>query len=103
MEANMTCFAHNHTNHAILRSQQRGVPPMIIDWLHDFGERRYDGHGGVIRFFSAKSRYRLEQEVGRDQIRRLSEHLRCYLVESSHDGSIITVAKRYSNSRYPHH
>jgi hypothetical protein len=29
--------------------------------------------------------------------------LRCYLVESARDGTIITVAKRYRNCRLPHH
>lgn len=99
----MTHSTLNHSSHALLRSQQRGIPPSIIEWLYDFGERRYDGRGGVIRFFSDKSRHRLEQMVGRDEIRRVSEHLRCYLVESARDGTIITVAKRYRNCRLPHH
>jgi hypothetical protein len=99
----MTNSALIHSNHAMLRSQQRGIPPSIIEWLHDIGDRRYDGHGGVIRYFSDRSLHRLEQLVGRDEIRRVSEHLRCYLVESARDGTIITVAKRYRNSRLPHH
>jgi hypothetical protein len=99
----MNYTALNQSNHATMRSQQRGIPSNIIELLYDFGDRRYDGHGGVIRFFGAKSRHRLIEEFGSVEVRRVSEYLRCYLVESSHDGTIITVAKRDRNSRFPHH
>lgn len=91
------------SNHAAIRSKQRGVPPAIIDWLSEYGDKIYDGHGGVIRYFGSRGRQKLANEVGTETLRRVSEHLRCYLVESSKDGTIITVGKRYRNARLPRH
>lgn len=91
------------STHAAIRSQQRGVPPTVINWLSEYGDRAYDGHGGVIRYFGARCRRRLSGEVGSEALRRVSELLKCYMVESSTDGCIITVGKRYRNTRFPHH
>ena len=33
------------TVHATIRAQQRGVPPLIEDWLLDYGAEQFDGHG----------------------------------------------------------
>jgi hypothetical protein len=38
----------NITYHAATRSQQRCVPPLIMQWLDQFGEEQYDGHGAII-------------------------------------------------------
>ena len=46
----------NMTYHATIRSQQRGIPPLILQWLDLYGEEEYDGHGAVIRYFSRASR-----------------------------------------------
>lgn len=64
--------------HAGKRSQQRGIPPLICQWLDDFGKTQYDGHGGVIRFFCRKSRRDLERQFGRGPVRRLAEYLDAY-------------------------
>ncbi len=85
------------TRHASLRKQQRGVPPLISDWLISYGDEQFDGKGGVIRFFSKEGIRRLEKDVGSDPLKRLSEFMRCYLVQSSKDGSVITQGKRYSS------
>ena len=91
------------THHASLRSQQRGVPPAIVQWLSDFGDEVYDGRGGLVRYFGTKGLRRLERAMGRQVVRRMSEFLRCYLVESPYDGLVITVGKRYRNCRLPRH
>ena len=87
----------NFTEHAIVRKQQRGIPPLIANWLIDYGDEEFDGHGGVVRYFSKQCIRRLERELGRESIKRMSEYLRCYLVQSSKDGVVITVGKRYQN------
>lgn len=87
-----------NTQHAHVRSQQRGVPPLIQDWLLDYGEEQYDGHGGILRYFSKKSLRRMERDMGKAPLKRLSEYFRCYLVES-HDGHVITVGKRYKRPK----
>lgn len=91
------------TQHAILRQQQRGVPPLVQDWLMDFGEEQFDGRGGVVRYFSRKAVRRMEREVGKTPVARLSEYLRCYLVQSSVSGTVITVGKRYAGGHVQKH
>lgn len=91
------------TRHAAMRSCQRGIPPVVVEWLSDFGDEIYDGHGGIVRYFGPNGRRRLERSIGHDVVRRRSELLRCYLVESSRDGAVITVGKIYRNTRMRRH
>jgi hypothetical protein len=86
------------TEHATKRLKQRGIPPLIRNWLLDYGEANYDGKGAVIRYFTKSSVREMERDFGREPIRRLSEFLRCYLVQSI-DGAIVTIGKRHQNSR----
>ncbi len=81
-------------SHAEVRAQQRSVPPLVIQWLDQFGEESYDGHGGIIRFFSSTSIRAMEREFGCAPVRKLSEYFRTYKVESSHNGKIITIGHR---------
>jgi hypothetical protein len=83
------------TQHAVQRAQQRGVPPLIQNWLLDYGKETYDGRGYIVRYFTNDCIRKMEKDFGRDPIRKLSEFLKCYLVETS-DGLIITVGKRYN-------
>jgi len=73
--------------------QQRGLPPLIVHWLEDFGSERYDGHGGVILFFDKRARRSLERAVGREPVRRMHEWLDAYVVVA-HDGTAVTVGHR---------
>lgn len=82
------------SKHAEVRSQQRGIPPLIINWLKDFGELTHDHNGAVILYFTKKSKRQLEKAVGREVICRLSEWLDSYAVQSL-DGNLITVGHRY--------
>jgi hypothetical protein len=91
------------TIHAGVRAQQRGVPPLVLNWLLDYGEETFDGHGGVLRYFTPRSIRNLEREVGQAPIKRLSEYLRCYLVQGSQDGIVITVGKRHRGKRICRH
>jgi hypothetical protein len=56
-----------------MRMQQRDVPPLIVHWLIDYGARRFDHHGAVLRYFDKDARRRLEKEVGRRIARKLEE------------------------------
>lgn len=91
------------TKHAMKRAQQRGIPPLVQNWLQDYGEECFDDNGAIIRYFTSHSIRKMERELGREPLRRLSEYLRCYLVESSSDGSVITVGKRHKNARIVRH
>lgn len=78
------------SNHALQRSQQRCIPPVVHQWLTVYGEEYFDGHGGIRVFFSSKSKRKMEQELGRHFVRENQKYLKAYRVESSSDGTIIT-------------
>ncbi len=84
----------NPRSHAAKRAQQRGIPPLVDQWLDEFGEERHDGHGGVVTFFSHASVRAMERTFGRAPMPKLAEYLNAYKVESSHDGHVITVGHR---------
>ena len=86
------------TRHAAIRAQQRGIPPLIQDWLIGYGEECYVGRGAIVRFFSKRSRRALERAVGSITLRRMGEYLGCYLVEATDDGRVITVGRRDCNA-----
>ncbi len=83
-----------NTKHALDRAQQRGIPPLIQEWLCTYGLENYNGNGMIVRYFTNKSIRLMEREFGREPIRRLSEYFRCYLIESI-NGQVITMGKRY--------
>lgn len=83
------------STHAKIRAQQRGIPGLIEHWLDQYGDEVYDGHGGVIRFFSRRSKRAIERYEGREPVRRMWEFLDAYKVESSHDGSTVTMGRRH--------
>ena len=49
-----------NTAHANVRSQQRGIPPIVVDLLFQFGHRQHDHAGAEIVYFDRRSRKRLE-------------------------------------------
>ena len=83
------------SHHSKTRQQQRGIPPMIEEWLDRYGEEVYDGHGGVVLFFNKKSRRKLEHDFGREPVRRCSEWLDAYKVLATDSGETLTVGHRY--------
>ena len=80
------------TQHAAIRSQQRGVPFLIREWLLDYGAVTVR-HGAQIRYFDKKARRRLQHDVGAQVIDRLGNLLDMYLVESESE-AVITVGHR---------
>jgi hypothetical protein len=84
----------NLESHATKRAQQRGIPPLVCQWLDEFGEERYDGHGGVIKYFSHTSIRAMERKFGSAPVRKLAGYFNAYKVECSHDGHVITIGHR---------
>jgi hypothetical protein len=80
--------------HSTKQMQRRGIPPLIVHWLEEFGEEVHDHHGAIVLHFSKAARRRLERSVGRQPIRKLDEWMSAYLVIST-DGVPITVGFRY--------
>ena len=82
------------STHALKQRQRRGIPPLIVQWLEEFGEEAHDHHGGIVLHFSKHARRRLERTVGCQVVRKLEEWLDTFLVIST-DGTHITVGVRY--------
>ncbi|WP_042876590.1 hypothetical protein [Cupriavidus necator] len=82
------------THHATARAQQRGLPPLIMDWLDTYGARTLGGGGAEIIYFDKASRQKLERDVGAQVVDRLRPLLDAYLVMSG-DGAVITVGWRF--------
>lgn len=81
------------TSHAIERSQQRCIPPLIIHWLCHYGTRKRNRNGTMLYYFDRKSLHLIASDAGRIVIRRLSGLMDAYLVIAGNQ--IITVGHRY--------
>jgi hypothetical protein len=78
--------------------QQRGLPPLIVDWLHTYGKEHHDHHGATILYFDRHARRRLERAVGRSPVRCMERWLDAYAVVGG-DGQLITTGYRYRRLR----
>lgn len=87
------------TKHAQNRSQQRCIPPLIKEWLIDYGTRTRGPHKGIVCHFDRNSRRRLSASVGKEVVKRLGVMLDTYLVLSSDEQTLITVGQRYKRIR----
>ncbi|WP_295584682.1 hypothetical protein [uncultured Lamprocystis sp.] len=79
--------------HAADRQKQRGISPLIIDWLIKFGASETAGRGAEILYFDKKSRRDLRKAFGKQVVDRLSELLDAYAVIA--DDRIVTLGHRY--------
>ena len=82
-----------NTRHAELRAQQRGIPPMIDQWLDLYGQEEHDGHGGVVVYLNKLSIRHMERDMGRRPVARMSEWFDTYKVRAS-NGETITIGHR---------
>lgn len=82
------------TNHAQSRMQQRGIPPLILDWLQIYGSSSHDHGGAEIRYFDSGARRRIAKDVGQKVVDLLGQLLDAYIVISN-DGVVITCGHRY--------
>ncbi len=80
------------TQHAYIRSQQRGVSPLVIDLLVRFGARQKSGDGTEICYFDRHARKALGSYVG-GAIGKLSEELDAYAIINGEQ--VVTVGPRY--------
>jgi hypothetical protein len=81
------------TSHAIERSQQRCIPPLIIHWLCHYGTCKRNRNGTMLYYFDRKSLRLIASDTGRIVIRRLSGLMDAYLVITGNQ--IITIGHRY--------
>ena len=90
----MNTAPNKATDHAQQRARQRGIPQLVIDWLMQFGETEWDHHGAQVKFFTRKSRRRIDKAMGAQTTRRMHEFLNSYAVVGL-DGTLITCGHRY--------
>lgn len=81
------------TRHATTRMQQRAVPPLIVEWLLEYGATERSGGGTQMHYFTKNCRRQLAKHVGDQVINRLSALLDAYVIVGS-DGVVITVGHR---------
>lgn len=82
------------TRHAVARSQQRGLCADVVPVIRSFGERSYDGRGGVRYLMTSKAMAALVRAVGRNQ--QIDSLAGAYVVlDAADEGTVITIAHRY--------
>jgi len=82
----------NMTHHAVTRSQQRAIPPLLIDLLLQFGKSESAGSGFAKIFFDKQARKRVAAYAG-PLAQSLNAHLDLYAVVGENN-QVITVGHR---------
>lgn len=85
------------SRHAVVRQQQRGIPPLVLDLLLQFGSEEAAAGGVSKVFFDKKARRRVEAYAG-PLAQSLREHLDVYAVVGQHH-QVITVGHRLDRIR----
>lgn len=85
------------TQHAQVRSQQRGIPLMVVELLGQFGAKERAGGDAVKLFFDKKARRRVMTRAGHLPP-SIEGYLNVYAVLSGKD-EVITVGHRLERIR----
>lgn len=86
------------TTHARARLQQRGIPPVALAVLLEYGRESHDHRGCRIVRFDKRSRNLAAQALGDVRFRRLERHLDAYAVVGPGD-VVLTVGHRLTRRR----
>ena len=78
------------TQHAVVRRQQRCVPPLVIEWLLSYG-RRESSFGAVKVRFDGRARKDLAKDVGGRVLSLMSKYLSVAIVIDRNTDEVITV------------
>lgn len=82
-------LAEGFTRHAAKRIQQRSIPPVVVDYLMEFGDPRPAGKGAESYSFSKKGWHRLQRYLG-PLAKHFGKYRNVYAVIS--DGHVVTTA-----------
>ena len=85
------------SQHAQVRSQQRAIPPMVIDLLAQFGKSEPAGDGASMLFFDKTARRKLKAYAG-PLAYLLAPHLDVFAVFAANE-TLITVGHRHERIR----
>ena len=80
------------SNHAAIRSQQRGIPMAAIETLLEYG-KSIPAKGALSYAMDKRSRRKALAELGEAEYRVIEKWLDCYAIVSA-DGTLLTVAHR---------
>ena len=86
------------TLHGAQRKQQRCVPPIVIDWVIQYGVRRPTGGGVEHIELDKPGRRDLAREIGSWTYTRLEPKLNAFVVLDAH-GRVITTGYRTRRRR----
>jgi hypothetical protein len=81
------------TDHARVRMQQRGIPPVALDVILEYGREAHDHRGCRIVRFDKRSRLQVAKALG-EAFRGVERYLDAYAVLAS-DDAVVTVGHRY--------
>lgn len=86
------------TRHAMSKQQKHAIPPLIIDWLCEFGCRSNCSNGTTVIYFDKESKRSLCSEAGHAVVRRLGDMMDAYLVMN--DERIVSVGHHFKPLRH---
>ena len=82
------------TLHAEKRMQQRGIPPLVVELLEQFGASARCPGGAERLTFDKAAKARLRRALGARGVAIVSRWLGIYTVVSDDTGEVITAAHR---------
>lgn len=83
----------SYTKHALLRSHQRSIPPIVIDLLLDFADPTPAGKGAESYSFTKRSWRKAAAYLG-PRAKDFEKYRHTYLILAS-NGQIITIAYQH--------
>lgn len=86
------------TRHAVARQKEQAIPPLIIDWLCEYGCRSTGMNGTTVIYFDKESKRSLCSQAGQGVIRRLDDLLDAYLVMN--EEKIISVGHHFKTLKH---
>ena len=84
--------------HAASRMQQRGIPPLILEWLRQYGSSEPAAGSADLLYFDKRAKRKLSQDVGGAIVDALMPLLDAFAVMSV-DGRVITTGWRTQRVR----
>lgn len=91
----------NISAHAEIRAKQRGIPPMIIDLIIDFGTRIDRGDVCSV-FFDKKAIKEVKRYGGPECLPLVNRYKDVYLILSENNNTVVTIAHKHKNRKFNH-
>ena len=85
------------THQAKTNHRQRAIPPIIINWLRNFGCRITGMNGTTVIYFDKESKRTMCSEIGHIVVRRLDDMMDAYVVMSKE--RVVAVGHRFKPLR----